>query len=211
MKLLDLVRAVVAAICCAASLHAAPPNVIFLLADDLGYGDLGCYGQTKIRTPAIDKLAAEGMRFTQHYSGSNVCAPSRCCLMTGRHTGHGYIRENRQAVSFDEGQTPVPAGELKLPLLLKEKGYAIGGFGKWGLGPVGSSGDPLKQGFSRFFGYNCQAVAHNYYPTHLWDDSQKHALDNPPFAAHQKLPPDADPSDPASYEKYRGRQFAPDL
>lgn len=188
-----------------------PPNVVFLLADDLGYGDLGCYGQKKIKTPNIDRLAAEGMRFTNHYSGSNVCAPSRCTLMTGKHPGHGYIRENRQAKGFPEGQEPVPADLLKLPLLFHGRGYTLGGFGKWGLGPVGSSGDPLKQGFDRWFGYNCQAVAHNYYPTHLWDNDKQIKLDNPKFSAHQKLPAGADPDDPKSYARYTGKDYAPDL
>ncbi|HEY3787334.1 MAG TPA: arylsulfatase, partial [Urbifossiella sp.] len=187
------------------------PNVLFIIADDLGYGDLGCYGQKKIKTPNIDRLAQQGMRFTQHYSGSNVCAPSRCALMTGKHPGHGFVRDNRQAAGYPEGQEPVPAGALQLPLLLKKQGYVLGGFGKWGLGPVGSTGDPLKQGFDRWFGYNCQGVAHNYYPTHLWDNDKSIALNNPPFSAHQKLPADADPNDPASYTRYTGKDFAPDL
>jgi arylsulfatase A-like enzyme len=188
-----------------------PPNIVFVIADDLGYGDLGCYGQKKIRTPNIDRLAAAGMRFTAHYSGSNVCAPSRCALMTGKHPGHGYIRENRQAQGFPEGQVPVPAGTLQLPLLLKQQGYTLGGFGKWGLGPVGSTGDPLKQGFDRWFGYNCQGVAHNYYPTHLWDNDKQVKLNNPKFSAHQKLPAGADPNDPASYAGFTGTDYAPDL
>ncbi len=167
---------------------AAKPNIVFLIADDLGYGDLGCYGQKKIKTPNLDRLAAEGMRFTTHYSGHNVCAPSRCVLMTGKHPGHAYIRSNRQAKGFSEGQEPVPANTLQLPLLLKKQGYTLGGFGKWGLGPVGSSGEPLKQGFDRWFGYNCQGVAHNYYPTHLWDNDKQIVLNNPKFSAHQKLP-----------------------
>jgi arylsulfatase A len=187
------------------------PNIVFLIADDLGYGDLGCYGQKKIRTPNLDRLASEGMRFTNHYSGSNVCAPSRCVLMTGKHPGHGYIRENRQAKGFTEGQEPVPNATLRLPLLLKQLGFTLGGFGKWGLGPVGSSGDPLKQGFDRWYGYNCQGVAHNYYPTHLWDNNKQIKLDNPRFAAHQKLPADADPKDPKSYVSYTGKEYAPDL
>jgi arylsulfatase A-like enzyme len=188
-----------------------PPNIVFIIADDLGYGDLGCYGQQKIRTPSLDRLAAGGMRFTAHYSGHNVCAPSRCALMTGKHPGHGYIRENRQAKGFPEGQEPVPAGSLQLPLLLKGRGYTLGGFGKWGLGPVGSTGDPLKQGFGRWYGYNCQAVAHNYYPTHLWDNDQQVPLNNPRFSAYQKLPPDADPIDPKSYAGFKGNDYAPDL
>ncbi len=187
------------------------PNIVFILADDLGYGDIGGYGQKKIRTPNIDRLAAEGMRFTAHYSGHNVCAPARCVLMTGLHSGHAYIRENRQAKGFTEGQEPVPAGYLSLPPVLKRLGYVLGGFGKWGLGPVGSSGDPLKQGLDRFFGYNCQAVAHNYYPTHLWDNDRQIALNNPKFAAHQRLSADADPADPAAYRGFTGRDYAPDL
>ena len=187
------------------------PNIVFIIADDLGYGDLGCYGQKKIRTPNLDRLATEGMRFTAHYSGSNVCAPSRCVLMTGKHPGHGYIRDNRQAKGFTEGQEPVPAGLLQLPLLLKKQGYTLGGFGKWGLGPFGSTGEPLKQGFDRWFGYNCQAVAHNYYPTHLWDNDKQLKLDNPKFAAQQKLPVDADSKDPKSYLSYTGKEYAPDL
>jgi len=188
-----------------------PPNIVFIIADDLGYGDIGCYGQKKIRTPHLDRLAKQGMRFTAHYSGHNVCAPSRCVLMTGRNPGHAFIRDNRQAKGFDEGQEPVPAKTLRLPLLLKEQGYTLGGFGKWGLGPVGSSGDPLRQGFDRWFGYNCQGVAHNHYPTHLWDDSKRIELNNPKFSAHQKLPAGADPDAPASYAGFTGKDYAHDL
>lgn len=189
-----------------------PPNVVFFLCDDLGFGDVGCNGQKKIRTPNIDKLAANGMRLKQCYSGHNVCAPSRCVLMTGKHPGHAYIRENRGGLaSGQEGQEPVPPGSLSLPLTFKKAGYAVGGFGKWGLGPVGSTGDPLNQGFDRFFGYNCQAVAHNLYPGHLWNGREKLLLDNPPFAAHQKFPPDADAGDPKSFARYSGKQYAPDL
>lgn len=190
---------------------AAPPNVVFFLCDDLGYGDVGCFGQTKIRTPNIDRLAAEGMRLTRCYSGHNVCAPSRCTLMTGKHPGHAYIRDNLGGLNGQEGQEPVPAGALSLPLSFKKAGYVVGGFGKWGLGPVGSTGDPLNQGFDRFFGYNCQAVAHNLYPGHLWNGREKVLLDNPLFSAHQKFPADADPNDPAAYAHYQGKQYAPDL
>lgn len=188
------------------------PNVVFILADDLGYGDLSCYGQQKFKTPNIDRLATEGMKFTAHYSGNNVCAPARCSLMSGKHPGHAYIRDNRGGIGEGgEGQEPVPAGELKLPLTLKQLGYTLGGFGKWGLGPVGSSGDPNKHGFDVFYGYNCQAVAHNYYPTHLWSNDARVALNNPKFPAHQKLPPDADTDSPASYAQFSGRDYAPDL
>lgn len=194
--------------------QAAParrPNILFILADDLGWGDLSCYGQERFQTPNIDRLAAEGMKLTVHYSGSPVCAPSRCVLMTGLHPGHTYIRDNRGGLDGTEGQEPVPAGYLALPRLLKGLGYRLGAFGKWGLGPMGSSGDPLRQGFDRFFGYNCQAVAHNHYPTSLWDNAVRVRLNNPPFSAHQKLPAEADPNDPRSYTAYTGRDYAPDL
>lgn len=199
----------------AADQAARRPNIVFLLADDLGYGDIGAYGQKKIRTPNLDRLAQEGMRFTQAYSGHNVCAPSRCVLMTGMHPGHGYIRENRGGVGMGdgkggEGQEPVPAGALQLPLTLKQLGYTLGGFGKWGLGAVGSTGDPMSQGFDRFFGYNDQAVAHNYYPTYLWDNRVKVTLNNEAFSAHQKLPAGADPKLPESYVRFTGREYAPD-
>jgi arylsulfatase A len=176
--------------------EARRPNIIFILADDLGYGDLGCYGQTKIHTPNIDRLAAEGMRFMAHYAGNNVCAPSRCVFMTGLHPGHAFIRDNREMKP--EGQQPVPADYLTLPLTMKKLGYVTGAFGKWGLGPVGSTGDPLKQGIDRFYGYNCQAVAHNYYPTWLWDNDTHILIDNPEFSAHQKFPAGADPNSPES-------------
>jgi arylsulfatase A-like enzyme len=188
-----------------------PPSIVFILADDLGYGDLGCQGQKRFTTPNIDRLAAEGMRFTRHYSGCNVCAPSRCVLMSGLHTGHAVIRDNRQSPGFPEGQTPVPPNSLPLPERLHANGYVLGGFGKWGLGPVGSTGDPLKHGFDRWFGYNCQAAAHNYYPAQLWDDDKPFPLKNPKFAAHQKLLAGADPKDPKSYEPFRGIEYAPDV
>jgi arylsulfatase A len=192
-------------------LAAVRPNIVFILADDLGYGDLGCYGQKLIRTPNLDKLAQEGMKMNVHYSGNNVCAPSRCVLMSGKHPGHAFIRDNVQAKGYPEGQMPVPEGELTLPLTLQKLGYTNGGFGKWGLGPVNSSGDPLAQGFTRFYGYNCQAVGHNFYPTALWSDRTSVPLDNPKFSAHQKLPEGADPAAAESYAKFSGRQYAPDL
>ena len=150
------------------------PNIIFVLADDLGYGDLGCYGQKKIQTPHIDRLAAEGIRFTQHYSGNAVCAPSRCCLMTGKHPGHAHIRDNSEVKP--EGQRPIPASSVTIAMLLKDRGYATAATGKWGLGAPGSEGDPIRQGFDLFFGYNCQRHAHNYYPTYLWRNNERMAL-----------------------------------
>jgi arylsulfatase A-like enzyme len=152
-----------------------PPNIIFILADDLGYGDLGCYGQKRFATPNIDRLAAEGLRFTQHYSGNTVCAPSRSALLTGQHTGHTPVRGNLEVQP--EGQHPLPASTLTLPKVLKGAGYVSGVFGKWGLGFPGSEGEPLRQGFDRFYGYNCQRLGHHYYPEHLWDDTRKVILD----------------------------------
>lgn len=155
------------------------PNIIYILADDLGYGDLSCYGQTKFSTPNIDKLASQGMLFTQHYSGSTVCAPSRSTLMTGMHTGHTVIRGNkvrRNNKELLEGQFPLPDKTYTLPEMLKEKGYKTGAFGKWGLGFPGSEGDPVNQGFDTFFGYNCQRLGHNYYPYHLWSNKDSIVL-----------------------------------
>lgn len=150
------------------------PNIIYILADDLGYGDLGCYGQKLFDTPNIDRLASSGMLFTQHYSGSTVCAPSRSALMTGLHTGHTYVRGNKEVKP--EGQFPLADSILTLPEMLKTKGYVTGAFGKWGLGFPGSEGDPINQGFDVFFGYNCQRLAHHYYPYYLWDNNQKFEL-----------------------------------
>lgn len=163
---------------CVVSVGSAPqkrPNIIFILADDLGYAELGSYGQKKIRTPNLDRMAAEGMRFTQFYAGSPVCAPSRYVLMTGRHGGHAYIRDNKEVQP--EGQWPIPAETLTVAELLKAKGYATGAFGKWGLGFVGSDGDPNKQGFDEFYGYNCQRQAHNFYPEYLWRNDKKVRLE----------------------------------
>ena len=146
----------------------APPNVIYILADDLGYGDIGVYGQTKFATPNIDRLAARGMLFTDHYSGSTVCAPSRSALLTGQHTGHTPVRGNKEVMP--EGQWPMPAGEVTIPEVLKEAGYATGAFGKWGLGAPRTEGDPNSQGFDEFYGYNCQRFSHHYYPDYLWNN-----------------------------------------
>lgn len=154
---------------------AEKPNIIYIIADDLGYNDLSCYGQKNFSTPNIDKLAAEGMLFTQHYSGSTVCAPSRSVLMTGLHTGHTFIRGNKEV--RPEGQHPLPSSVHTMAESLQEEGYTTGAFGKWGLGFPGSEGDPLKQGFDRFYGFNCQRYGHHYYPHHLWDDDQKTMLE----------------------------------
>jgi arylsulfatase A len=147
------------------------PNIIFILADDLGYGELGCYGQKKIKTPNIDRLAKEGIKFTQFYSGSTVCAPARASFLTGLHTGHTVIRGNKKAEP--EGQTPLPDSVITFVNLLQHKGYATAAFGKWGLGFITNSGDPNKKGFDKFYGYNCQSLAHDYFPTYIWNNHDK--------------------------------------
>ncbi len=151
------------------------PNIVFVLADDLGYGDLSLTGQTKFSTPHIDNLAQDGIFFTQHYSGSTVCAPSRSALLTGLHTGHTFMRGNKEVKP--EGQYPLPADEITLSRHLQINGYTTGAFGKWGLGYPRSSGEPLSQGFDEFYGYNCQRVGHNYYPYHLWDGQDSIVLE----------------------------------
>ena len=165
-----------------------PPNIIYILADDLGYGDLGCYGQKKIETPHLDQLALDGIRFTRHYSGSTVCAPSRSALMTGLHTGHTPVRGNQEVQP--EGQWPIPDTIQTMAELMKEAGYVTGAFGKWGLGYPGSEGDPVKQGFDRFFGYNCQRYAHRYYPEYLWDNEEKFFLEGNDWSRTESYAPD---------------------
>lgn len=167
-------------------------NVVFILADDLGWGELGSYGQRKIPTPNLDRLAAEGMRFTRHYSGAPVCAPSRCVLMTGKHLGRAEVRGNRQAKltdpRYDEGQHPLTSGAVTLAQVFREAGYATGAMGKWGLGPVGSTGDPNAKGFDLFFGYNCQSVAHSFFPATLWRNAEKVPLNPKPVPGRARQP-----------------------
>lgn len=208
------------------------PNIIYILADDLGYGDLSCYGQQKFSTPNIDKLAANGMLFTQHYSGATVCAPSRSALMSGMHTGHTPIRGNKEIKP--EGQHPLPDAIDTIPELLRANGYTTGAYGKWGLGFPGSEGEPLKQGFDSFYGYNCQRLAHHYYPRYLWRNNEvdslkenagqekgiyapelihkeaKHFIkenkDNPFFMFYAAVAPHAELVAPESYmAKFRGK------
>jgi arylsulfatase A-like enzyme len=150
------------------------PNIIYILADDLGYGDLSSYGQEKFRTPNIDKLASQGMMFTQHYSGSTVCAPSRSALLTGMHTGHTVVRGNKEIQP--EGQYPIPDATYTVAEVMKKAGYKTGAFGKWGLGFPGSEGDPISQGFDEFYGFNCQRLGHHYYPDHLWSNKDSIVL-----------------------------------
>src|SRR5699024_1376492 len=151
------------------------PNIVFILADDLGYGDLGAYGQQIIKTPNLDQLAKEGIQFINFYSGTSVCAPSRSSLMTGQHTGHTNIRGNKEIEP--EGQHPLADAVETVARHLKQAGYTSGAFGKWGLGMVGTSGDPTLKGFDEFFGYNCQRHSHRYYPTHLWHNDEKIILE----------------------------------
>ena len=171
MNKLFLALSVLLSVVCTASSSGQneKPNIIYILADGLGYGDLSCYGQDMFRTPNIDRLAREGMLFTQHYAGSTVCAPSRSALMTGQHTGHTYIRGNKGV--------PLESKAVTVAEVLKTAGYTNGAFGKWGLGEVGSEGDPLAQGFDEFYGYNSQTLAHNYYPWFLWHNDRKITLE----------------------------------
>ena len=152
------------------------PNIIYIMADDMGPGDLGCYGQEVIHTPRIDELAAGGMLFTSHYAGNTVCAPSRCALMTGYHMGHAEVRGNLQADPY--GQYPISDHAVTVAEILRDAGYKTGMVGKWGLGVEVTSGNPLKQGFDFFYGYLDQVLAHNYFPEYLWRNSQKEYLDN---------------------------------
>ncbi len=185
-------------------------NVVLIIADDLGWGETGCYGQQKILTPNIDRLAAEGMRFTRHYSGAPVCAPSRCVLMTGKHLGHAEIRGNRQAKTllpeYDEGQYPLSEGAVTVAMLFQRAGYTTGAMGKWGLGPVGSTGEPNRKGFELFYGYNCQGVAHSYYPPHLWRNTDKVAINPKPIPGHSQQP-----DGEVRQEDWLGQAYAPKL
>ncbi len=203
-----------AAAACATEETSPPPNIIYMLADDLGYGELGSYGQTKIHTPNLDALAAEGMRFTQHYSGSPVCAPSRGTLMTGLHTGHAQVRDNFEVGGYPDpdelGQMPLDSGTYTIGTMLQEAGYVTGAIGKWGLGGRGSLGQPHYQGFDYFFGYLDQQLAHNYYPTHLWRNGERVDLDNEYFSPHQRFAGD-DPTDPMQYQQYAGREYSVDV
>ncbi|NND08211.1 MAG: arylsulfatase [Saprospiraceae bacterium] len=201
------------------------PNIIYILADDLGYGELGSYGQELIETPHLDQLAATGMRFTQHYSGAPVCAPARCVLLTGKHAGHAHIRGNDEwkergdvwnfkAMFEDpnlEGQRPIPAEEITIAEILKEQGYRTGCVGKWGLGAPNTEGVPNKQGFDFFYGYNCQRQAHTFYPLHLWKNEERVLLDNPLVPPRTGLDEGADPNDSTSYARYTLTDYSAEL
>ncbi|MCS7026516.1 MAG: arylsulfatase [Bryobacteraceae bacterium] len=163
---------------------APRPNILLILADDLGYGDLGCYGQKRIQTPHIDRLAASGIRFTQAYAGSTVCAPSRCCLMTGLHTGHATVRGNKKP---EVGLKP---SEITVASLLKQAGYRTALFGKWGLGGPGNGSVPTARGFDHFFGFYDQQHAHNSYPGHIWDGTVEKQLPENWFNRKKTFVPD---------------------
>ena len=176
MKISLLCTAILLSGLAAPAAEPAPkPNLVFILCDDLAQGDLGCYGQKLIQTPNLDRMAAEGTRYTQAYCGTTVCAPSRASLMTGLHMGHSPIRANRE-IATGAGQMPLPEKTVTVAQLLKSAGYATACMGKWGMGMFDTTGSPLKKGFDHFFGYNCQRHAHDYFPTHLFNDDQRFEL-----------------------------------
>ena len=201
------------------------PNIIYILADDLGYGELGSYGQQIIETPNLDSLALSGMKFTQHYSGAPVCAPARCILLTGKHSGHADIRGNDEWASRGEvwsyeamfrdpnleGQRPMRDSTITIAEMLKANGYVTGMVGKWGLGAPLTESTPNKQGFDFFYGYNCQRQAHTLYPMHLWKNENKVILNNKFVALHANLPEGSDPNDPDSYTDFQLNDYAPEL
>lgn len=201
------------------------PNIIFILADDLGYADVGCYGSSKIETPNIDRLARDGMKFTQFYSGSAVCAPSRCVLLTGKHSGHADIRNNNpwasrgnvwslEAMVKDstlEGQPPLRESTITLAQVLQKSGYKTGMSGKWGLGAPNTNSTPTQKGFDYFIGYNCQRVAHTYFPPFLYLNDKRKYLDNKIMPLSEKLPKDLDPYDEKNYERYTQKEYSPDI
>lgn len=193
--------------------NSATPNIIYIYADDMGYGDAGCYGQKYIKTPNIDKMAAEGMRFTQHYSTAPVCAPARCGILTGKHSGHGHIRNNCELSDssvFKSGQMPLPADTETIGKMLKRRGYSTAIIGKWGLGSIASTGAPNKQGFDFFYGYADQVHAHNHFPLFLWRNDKQELLPGNVPTVHQKYPGDA-VIDSMEYKKYMGREYSLDL
>jgi arylsulfatase A-like enzyme len=185
-----------------------------MLADDLGYGELGSYGQTRIRTPNLDALAADGMRLTNHYAGSPVCAPSRGTLLTGLSTLRSQVRDNHEVGGYPDpdelGQMPLDSGTYTIGTMLQDAGYVTGAIGKWGLGGRETLGQPHYQGFDYFFGYLDQQLAHNFYPTHLWRNGERVPLDNDYFSPHQRFDGD-DPTDPEQYRQYQGNEYSLDV
>lgn len=199
-------------ICPFANGQPTKPNIIYIYADDLGYAELGVYGQKKIRTPNIDRIAKEGILFTDYYTSTPVCAPSRCQLLTGKHAGHSYIRGNFELGGFpdstERGQMPLPANTVTIGTLLQKEGYRTAAIGKWGLGMGYSSGSPNKQGFDYFYGYYDQKQAHNYYPTHLWENEKWDTLNNPVIDVHRKIDPKT--ATEADFAYYKGNDYAID-
>ena len=191
--------------CSAGSMSASSkrkdkPNIIYIMADDLGYGELGCYGQKRIKTPNIDQMAAEGILFTDHYAGHTVCAPSRCVLMTGLHTGHSLVRNNKEIKPM--GQMPLKPNTQTVARLLQHGGYATALIGKWGLGGPDSTGAPRKQGFDYFYGYLCQRHAHNFYPEFIFRNEERI-----PLTGNKNTAPSEDGSGMASQRA----QYVPEL
>ncbi len=222
-KPLFLFSIFIALISCENKQEEVKPNIIYILADDLGYGELGVYGQELIETPNLDALAAQGMRFTQHYSGAPVCAPARCVLLTGKHLGHAFVRGNDEMsekgdvwdykkASADprlEGQRPLPDSIMTIGDMLQKVGYQTGIVGKWGLGGPTSESIPNNRGFDFFYGFNCQRQAHNLYPAHLWKNKEKDLLDNELVVPGTKLDSLADPYDLQSYQPFFQNDYAP--
>jgi len=187
------------------------PNVIYIYADDLGYGELGSYGQQKIKTPNLDKMAKEGIKFTNHYTSAPVCAPARCMLMTGKNAGRSYIRGNYELGGFEDsteaGQMPLPDGTFTIAKLMKQAGYTTGMVGKWGLGMNNNTGDPNKQGFDYYYGYLDQKQSHNYYPTHLWENGKWDSLNNPVINVHRAILKN---SPDTAFDFYKGKDYSID-
>jgi arylsulfatase A-like enzyme len=204
--------------------HSSKPNIVYILADDLGYGELGVYGQQKIETPNIDALTKNGMMFTQHYAFP-VCAPSRYLLLTGKNSGHAYIRDNdewkergdiwslasMEANPSLEGQLPIPDSTITLAKVLKKAGYKTAVVGKWGLGAPMTAGIPNNQGFDYFYGFICQRQDHTYYPGHLWENNYRIPLNNKIIDPNVKLPSDLDSLDEKNYAVYQQKDYAPDF
>ncbi len=227
-KVLLAAAAAAAASGCAGGKTAAPrPNIIYLMFDDLGYGDLGCYGQEKIETPNIDALASQGILFTDMYSAAPLSAPSRCCIMTGRHMGHSQIRNNQERYQPEEGdnlgwngiflhpdqqgQQPLLPGTETIAAMMQKAGYKTALVGKWGLGFPESESTPNKMGFDYFYGFNCQALAHSYYPTTLWENDKEIETGNELVMQGEPLPEGLDPNDIANYRQYNGKYYSCDL
>lgn len=224
-KKLPIAAMTLLSVCACAQQKSTQPNIVFLLFDDLGYGDLGCYGQTKIETPNIDALASQGVLFTDMYSAAPLSAPSRCCLLTGQHMGHSQIRGNEERYTpIDslgwngvflnpeaQGQYPLAQGTQTLGTMMQKAGYRTAMVGKWGLGYPGSGSEPLDMGFDYFYGFNCQSLAHTYYPTELWENREIIPIDNELVVQGCEFPKDLDKYDPENYRKYGGKTYSCDV